>query len=91
VFQLFVTGTKKRLEDRGALPAGFRLREFVDRRTAEFSAMREKDAPNAGLLTAALETPAPAIAATPLDESVRANAESLQAQIYVLVAQLMIS
>lgn len=88
VFQLFVTGSKKKFVDHGALPSGFRLREFVDRTTAEFRsyAMREKETPNAGLLTAAVVAPAAAIAATPLDDAVHANAESLQAQIDALVA-----
>jgi hypothetical protein len=88
VFQLFVTGTKQKFVDRGPLPAGFRLREFVDRKTAEFRshAMREEEAPNAGLLTASVAMPEGNVAATPLDDAVRANADSLQAQIDALVA-----
>jgi hypothetical protein len=88
VFQLFVTGTKKEFVDRGPLPSGFRLREFVDRMTAEFrsQSMGEKESPNAGLLTAAVAAPEAMIAATPLDDAVRANAESLQAQIDAVVA-----
>src|SRR5207249_2156787 len=84
VFQLFVDGGEKEFVDRGAVPAGFgTLRSFADLKTNERRANLKKTAPRGAMLTGAL----PGIRAAPskVDQSTRANAYSLRAQIQALV------
>ena len=85
VFQMFVNDGKRRIVDRGELPDGFgSLRAFSDRMTAKERKESEKTAkPTKILLTGAVSTGRESA----YDRSVQAQAESLHAQIDVLLGQ----
>jgi hypothetical protein len=85
VFQQFVNNGKGRIVDRGPLPDGFgSLRAFSDRKTAEERKEAEKTAKPKKLLLTGAVSKGPESA---YDKSVRAQAESLQAQIRALLAR----
>lgn len=80
VFQLFVTGAKKKFEDRGPLPKGFgTLRSFTDSFTNEVRKNLNKSIPKGVMLTAAAT--GVNVKSSKVDASQKANAVSLRAQI----------
>ena len=88
VFQLFVTGTKKTFKDRGPLPAGFgTLRSFTDSFTNDLRMELKKTPPkNVMLSTLGSATTGSRRGATAVDSSVKANADSVRAQITAVVS-----
>jgi hypothetical protein len=80
VFQQFVKGTKKSVEDRGPLPKGFgTLRSFTDSFTNKLRRGLKKTPPRGAMLTAAAT--GVKIKQSKVDASQKANAASLRAQI----------
>jgi len=88
VFQLFVDGKKKSIEDRGPLPAGFgTLRSFADSFTNVRREELRKKPPAGVMLTGAFGTKKDK-AASKVDISTKANADSVRAQIQTLVKRI---
>jgi hypothetical protein len=80
VFQLFVTGTKRVLKDRGPLPKGFgTMRSFADSFTNELRRGLKKAPPKGAMLTASAT--GMKVKSSKVDASQKAHAESLRAQI----------
>lgn len=84
VFQQFVTGTKKRVDDQGPLPKGFAtLRSFTDSITNKLRRDLKKEAPRGAMLTAAAT--GMKVTHSKVDISQEANAASLRAQIEAIM------
>jgi hypothetical protein len=80
VFQLFVTGTNRRIIDRGSVPAGFAtLRSFADSFTNKHRAELKKNKPKGVMLTAAFA--GPEVKETKVDASMKAHASLLKEEI----------
>jgi hypothetical protein len=80
VFQQFVKGTNKKVEDQGPLPKGFStLRSFTDSLTNKLRRDLKKAPPRGAMLTAAAT--GMKIGPSKVDASQKANAASLRAQI----------
>jgi hypothetical protein len=80
VFQKFVTGNQESIMDQGPLPKGFgTLRSFADSFTNKLRKELDKEPPSGAMLTAAAT--AMQVKSSKVDESRRANAASLRAQI----------
>lgn len=91
LFQLMVEGKKQRIEDRGPLPQGFgTLRSFSDSFTNSVRKDLTPKTPKGAMLSmlAASKAGRKAAAASKVDQSVKANADSLRAQIASVVAAL---
>jgi hypothetical protein len=89
VFQLFVTGTKKKFVDLGSLPPGFgTLRSFTDSFTNKFRRDLKQSAPKGAMLSAlgAAKSVGRSAAPSMVDQSSKANADSLRAQIVSVVS-----
>jgi hypothetical protein len=88
VLQLFVEGARKRFEDRGLLPPGFgTLRSFSDRFTNNVRKELKKTPPKGVMLSAlgaAKSTRRSAV--SKVDQSCKANADSLREQIASVVS-----
>ena len=83
VFQMFVTGKKKDIQDRGPLPAGFgTLRSFSDRFTNQHREELKKTPPPNIMLTAVAA--AKSVKNSKVDSSMKANADSIRAQLQAL-------
>jgi hypothetical protein len=79
-FQQIVTGTKKKIEDRGPLQKGFdTLRSFTDSFTNEIRQRLKKAPPKGAMLTAAAT--GMKVKESKVDASQRANAARLRAKI----------
>jgi len=80
VFQLFVNGSKRKVEDRGVLPAGFgTLRSFTDSFTNKVRKGLKKTPPKGVMLTAAAT--GVKVKSSKVDASQKANADSLRSKI----------
>jgi hypothetical protein len=80
VFQQFVTGTKKKVEDKGPLPKGFgTLRSFADSFTNKLRMQLKKAPPKGSMLTAAAT--GMKVTHSKVDASQKAYADTLRAQI----------
>jgi len=91
VFQLFVEGGNKRFEDQGLLPPGFgTLRTFTDSFTNQHRRDLKKSLPSGAMLSAlgAAKAVRPTAAASLVDQSTKANADSLRAQIGSVVSAI---
>lgn len=88
VFQMFVEGGNKRFEDRGLLPPGFgTLRSFADSFTNKVRKDLKKSLPTGAMLSALGTAKSGPLAprASSVDQSTKANADSLRAQVLSVV------
>ena len=85
IFQLFVNGSQKEFVDRGELPAGFgTLRSFTDSFTNQHR-QNLKNTPPAGImLTAVAAMKGTRAKTSKVDQSTKANADSIRAQLKAL-------